>query len=428
MTALRRVALTVPALLGLTLLAGPAPAAFREVTLCTDTTPVSQPGELRHTISTAARGDVILLPACRIVLTGAGNEDLNVQGDLDVVETLLDFQGSGADRSIVDGGGVDRVFHIIGSKVSMADLGIENGVAVVFDMFERGNGGGILMVTATSSTDVILERVALRRNRAAGFVGGALATGAAGLTMLDSTVEGNRTESDGHARGGGLSIFNSIGSMDGSTISGNTAAGARATGGGLFVQGSTFDVWQSTLSGNRVEGDSVAGGGVGVIDSTLVTVFQSTVTLNSADALVGSGAGVARIEFEDPSIIIVRGTILAGNDPDNCMGAAATSAGHNLDDGSTCSLGGPGDQSNLDPRLGLLADNGGPTRTHLPGPRSPALDRGPVAGCMGADQRGVTRPRDADGSGGALCDVGAVERRPARAERALREPRFLDPR
>ena len=143
----------IPFLLALGILAGPSPvgAAFREVTRCTDTTPVSQPGELRHAISIAALGDVILLPPCRIVLTGAGNDDLNVEGDLDVVETFLDFQGSGSDRSIVDAAGVDRVFQFIGSRVVMADLAIENGLSIPFGMSDTGSGAGISMVTAINS-------------------------------------------------------------------------------------------------------------------------------------------------------------------------------------------------------------------------------------------------------------------------------------
>jgi hypothetical protein len=64
--------------------------------------------------------------------------------------------------------------------------------------------------------------------------------------------------------------------------------------------------------------------------------------------------------------------------------------------------------SNTDPKLGPLADNGGPTRTHALLPGSPAIDRGNTDVCSadpvgGVDQRGVTRPQ------GAACDIGAYE-------------------
>ena len=38
-------------------------------------------------------------------------------------------------------------------------------------------------------------------------------------------------------------------------------------------------------------------------------------------------------------------------------------------------------KAGTDPQLGQLADNGGPTLTHLPGPGSPALDGGNAMDC-----------------------------------------------
>jgi hypothetical protein len=79
--------------------------------------------------------------------------------------------------------------------------------------------------------------------------------------------------------------------------------------------------------------------------------------------------------------------------------------GRNLDTGTSCEAGG---LSGVDPQLGGLADNGGPTDTRLPADTSPALDA--AVGCASSmiDQRGVARPI------GSACDIGAVER-PARA-------------
>jgi hypothetical protein len=74
--------------------------------------------------------------------------------------------------------------------------------------------------------------------------------------------------------------------------------------------------------------------------------------------------------------------------------------------------------ASLDPRLGPLGSNGGPTRTHALLPASPALD-GDVAGtsssffdCPQADQRTEPRPIDGDLDGIARCDVGAFEYQP----------------
>jgi hypothetical protein len=54
--------------------------------------------------------------------------------------------------------------------------------------------------------------------------------------------------------------------------------------------------------------------------------------------------------------------------------------------------------------LGALADNGGPTPTHLPSAGSALIDAGWRYVCTGLDQRGYVR---ADGN--AYCDTGAVE-------------------
>ena len=56
-----------------------------------------------------------------------------------------------------------------------------------------------------------------------------------------------------------------------------------------------------------------------------------------------------------------------------------------------------------DPKLGALADNGGPTWTFGLLPGSPAIDAGEDATCETVDQRGITRPQ------GPHCDIGAFE-------------------
>jgi hypothetical protein len=61
-------------------------------------------------------------------------------------------------------------------------------------------------------------------------------------------------------------------------------------------------------------------------------------------------------------------------------------------------------------RLGQLQDNGGPTFTQALLPGSRAIDRGDNNGAPATDQRGVARPRDGDGNGSKVVDIGALER------------------
>jgi hypothetical protein len=76
-------------------------------------------------------------------------------------------------------------------------------------------------------------------------------------------------------------------------------------------------------------------------------------------------------------------------------------------------LNGPGDLSNVDPRLGPLAFNDGTglgrTRTHTLLAGSKAVDGGDNTGCPATDQRGFLRPQDGNGDGNAVCDIGAFE-------------------
>jgi hypothetical protein len=106
--------------------------------------------------------------------------------------------------------------------------------------------------------------------------------------------------------------------------------------------------------------------------------------------------------------VAVRGSILEST-ADACLAGGFLSGGHNLVSDDSCGFAATGDQEMVDALLGPLADNGGPTLTHLPSPVSPAVGAVPdgTAGiCTGGrtDQRGVVRPQ------GVGCDVGAIER------------------
>ncbi|MEX1309075.1 MAG: choice-of-anchor Q domain-containing protein, partial [Candidatus Sulfomarinibacteraceae bacterium] len=81
----------------------------------------------------------------------------------------------------------------------------------------------------------------------------------------------------------------------------------------------------------------------------------------------------------------------------------------NLGDDLTCNLVGTNDLVVADVMLSPLADNGGPTWTHLPEAGSPAVDSGDDVLCADTDQLGNIRPWDGDGDGEVNCDRGAVE-------------------
>ena len=165
-------------------------------------------------------------------------------------------------------------------------------------------------------------------------------------------------------------VFSLTNAADDVTISGVTIRhGTASFGGGIFINNvTTLTLTNSTVSGNSA---AVDGGGISNVDSTL--------TLNS-------------------SIVAVN---LSGGD---CSGVVALSQGFNLDSDNTCGLTDPTDLPGVDPLLGPLQDNGGPTETHALSPGSLAIDPIPPGSCATAtDQRGNARPQ------GPGCDIGAYE-------------------
>ena len=199
--------------------------------------------------------------------------------------------------------------------------------------------------------------------------------------------------------GGAIHNHYSTLTLTDSTLSGNSA---RRLGGGIYNFSGTLNLTNSTISGNSATGD---GGGIFNNDIGTLTLASSTISGNSAS----TGGGIANIGTAD-----LISTIIAGNGvssgPD-CHGSPK-SLGYNLlgtSDG--CSFTPTTDDLvNVDPNLGPLTDNGGPTETHALSPGSPAIDAITLADCVDTegnpvttDQRGVSRPQ------GPACDIGAYE-------------------
>ena len=123
-------------------------------------------------------------------------------------------------------------------------------------------------------------------------------------------------------------------------------------------------------------------------------------------------AGARGIFNVKGSTAVLQNSIVANNAGGNCHGTI-TSGGYNLSSDDSCEFTGPGDLNTIDPNLGPLQFNGGPTRTMALHPGSLAIDSGNPSGCtdghahlLKTDQRGMPRADKEDTAG---CDRGAYE-------------------
>jgi hypothetical protein len=326
----------------------PALAATLTVTSCAD----SGPGTLRADLASANPGDVIVLPACTI----------STLSTLDVT-TSVTIMGPGAVR----GNGTSSVFNVaVTGPVTMSQIYISGGGG-------PEGGGGIYNARSTP------------------------------LTVTDSDIEYNNANSD-PGLGGGIANWSSLDVND-STIANNTAF---AQGGGVW-NARTATITNSTIADNTGGGGGgVAGAGGSTRSQT--TLDSDTVADNTSTSSPGAGKpwGGGIWTFEGAQISL-QSTIVAGNTPANCGGAAIADVGYNLDSDGSCALTAASSLPHATALLGSLADNGGPlTGSGAPPPTIALLSGSPAyhditnaAFCPPTDERLVIR--------GVPCSIGAYE-------------------
>ena len=211
------------------------------------------------------------------------------------------------------------------------------------------------------------------------------------LTIKDSTI----TENDAASQSGGIHNLGTL-NIFRSTISNNSAS----NNGGIFNQGGLY-VENSTISGNQATGFA---GGIGNFGE--VHILNSTIANNTGFR----GAGISNAA---PQPVRLANTIIADNRLGrDCNGNFEIEGfGNLIGDVTECNLTGffaplPDILVAVDPLLGPLQNNGGPTFTHSLSPDSPAIDRADSALAPPTDQRGVPRPQ------GPNSDIGAFEFEP----------------
>jgi hypothetical protein len=321
------------------------------------------PGSLREAITNVPSGKTIGFAVTGIITL---TNQLNINKSLTIA-------GPGATSLAISGNHNSRVFSIpaTNAMVCISGLTIRSGTAT-----GTSGGGGII-----NSGNLTVEDCRITENTAnSGAGGGVYNRTAAVLTLKRCSIDHNSTTYGG----GGIMNDGPLLTVINCTISGNTAI----CGAGIDDSTSTafLEVYSSTICSN-------------------VTTFVGPV-----DEWRGRGGGIYTLG--DYGRKLVQNSIIAKNEASfnqTCdISGDFTSYGHNLF--GVTSVGQIHgfyweDLLNVEPRLGPLADNGGPTPTHALLPWSPALEAGDdsVFPDLATDQRGFAR------KSGYHVDIGAVE-------------------
>lgn len=368
--------------------------------------------------------DVVRVPAGTYTLTLG---ELTLTGDIEIV-------GAGAGGTFVEAssqplGGATNVFgirpHVVALITGLTVRNGKNGIQTSSDVQVRlqavtissNSGAG---VSNDPSSRIAIQDSIISHNRTHGiqcFGEGDLVST---LSVLRSTITGNfATTAPGNLDGGGIYAHNCNVTVRDSTISLNSAQGE---GGGF----AGYDVGLHTFTNVTFSGNVAARGGglrVAGLESWAASAAFENVTMANNRALESGGGHSLRIRHSStvPRVSLHNSILVTSQaSGPNCAFESANetrniSVGGNIEfPGQSCLVVSPPtgsvpDLSNVDPRLGALANNGGPTQTHALLATSPAIDRIPAASCPSTDQRGLPRPRDGNADGIVRCDVGAFE-------------------
>ncbi|MEH2042837.1 DUF4347 domain-containing protein [Nostoc sp.] len=372
-----------------------------------------------------------------VTILGTGTSKLTVSGKN--TSTVFEISGLGTVVNInglaIASGSIKinrtSILSLAKSSVSgnTAGSGISNSGILslantsVFSNTQGGiYNGGILSLTNSSVYANTGGSKIYNGNTGGGGIFNDASSGKTGiLSLINSSVSSNTANS-------GAGIYNQGGTLrlTNSTVSGNTA-----TSGGAIFNGKDdgygsglATLTNSTISGNTAlkDGGGIYNGGAYASDNSL-TLISTTINNNTADSDgdgTGNGGGV--FSSSDSSVNVkVSNTIIAGNFDKSTSGdihpdvsGGLIDSGNNLignNTGSTAFTTSTlvGTSANpIDPKLGLLQNNGGATFTQALLAKSPAIDAGNnslVPSGVTTDQRGARFNRIFNG----VVDIGAYE-------------------
>jgi CSLREA domain-containing protein len=302
--------------------------------------------------------------------------------------------GPGANNLIIDGGlnPSTRVFFMNSGTHTISGVTIQGGTVQGVPGPDAG------AIQARTGSNLALDSVVIRNNTAE-FAGGGFVFESGTFSISNSAMYGNQA----YQCGAGLITFGGSLTITNTTISGNQVTEAS---GGLCSYGTNtrLIVRKSTITGNSC---GIGGGGIHSYVSSRLTLGNSIVAGNTTattrpDLWIEGGGGAAG-PFTDEGY-----NLIGKMDGANENGVVFTAGTPNANKDYVGTVASP-----IDPRLGPLANNGGPTPTHALLSGGYEIDKGSAVTGITTDQRGLPRPYDNtlvnSATGGDASDIGAYE-------------------
>jgi hypothetical protein len=342
--------------------------------------------------------DTIMLPAGSMqTLTAINNEHYGRTG-LPVIRSGITIVGNGSTIKRQSGTSPFRLFNVTKSgNLTLRQITLSGGVAS--GSFPNDQGSAIVN---HGKTTLIKSTVS---GNSADIDAATLQNYEGNLAITNSNIRSNK--------GYGVKSFLGTTKLTNSTVANNSSTGVADTFGHLTVV-------NSTISGNET-GVSGADSFLTLTDSTITgnasdgveALYSTNITLNRS--LISGNAAADEVEVRDNNVTARRAQEVY------CDASSYMRAGNfNLfgQDGDANVEGFIPGPTDIVPTQALsfmidttLANNGGHTLTHALLPGCPAIDAVNNGTCPPSvtDQRGVRRPQDGNGDGGAACDIGSFE-------------------